>query len=481
MHKKNINSFLVKFEEAIYNNSAAIFCGAGTSMSSGFANWSELLRPAAEELSLKIEKEDDLITLAQYFVNQEQNKRPLFSIIEKELKKQPLDNKTLTTLTKLPIHTYWTTNYDSEIEDYLIRRERKPLVLRKNMDFYRDQLGYTDKVYKFHGDKEDIENCVITRDDYQNYSTTHQLFVNSLLGDLTNKTFLFLGYSFQDPDFNNLLATLSTYTKDNMQSHYFIEAKASGKGSSYINKKKELASKDRLRAGIKTIWIEDYKTDLPEILACLYNKNKTRYIHVGGSNRKNPDGWTDELIYKFQTELGKKLIQKRYHVATAMIEGTAAFSKGVLEQINEDNLVVEDYFKLNKMPRIKNAEGNLEVLLNDSTKRQYQESILEESGIFIFIFGNQTYDGGASYIPAKGVMNEFNRAKKNKNYIIPIPQTEGASRVIFEEIKHNISDYGYLKKFATELETIDKNDTEKMVDMIIRIIDYIHVEKSIFL
>ena len=51
-------------------NNFAIFAGAGLSAPAGYVNWKELLRPLSIELNLDIDKETDLVSLAQYYVNE---------------------------------------------------------------------------------------------------------------------------------------------------------------------------------------------------------------------------------------------------------------------------------------------------------------------------------------------------------------------------------------------------------------------------
>ena len=51
-----------------------------------------------------------------------------------------------------------------------------------------------------HGDCLDPSTCVITKDDYELYNETRQLFTTALQGDLVSKTFLFIGFSFEDPN-----------------------------------------------------------------------------------------------------------------------------------------------------------------------------------------------------------------------------------------------------------------------------------------
>ncbi len=63
--KRFIGTLLTDLAE----DNLAIFAGAGLSAPAGFVSWKELLRPIAEDLELEIEKETDLVALAQYHCN----------------------------------------------------------------------------------------------------------------------------------------------------------------------------------------------------------------------------------------------------------------------------------------------------------------------------------------------------------------------------------------------------------------------------
>lgn len=47
-----------------------MFIGAGFSMNAGYVDWKSLLSGIAEDLGLDIEKETDLVSLAQYNYNE---------------------------------------------------------------------------------------------------------------------------------------------------------------------------------------------------------------------------------------------------------------------------------------------------------------------------------------------------------------------------------------------------------------------------
>ena len=64
-----IKDFIEKITVPILEDDAAVFAGAGLSMASEFVSWKGMLRGMASELGLDIDKEHDLIGIAQYYVN----------------------------------------------------------------------------------------------------------------------------------------------------------------------------------------------------------------------------------------------------------------------------------------------------------------------------------------------------------------------------------------------------------------------------
>ena len=182
--KKFINDFAIE----INSGDAAIFAGAGFSATLGFVNWKELLRDLAVELKLDVDKEHDLISVAQYHFN--------------KFKRGKINNKiineftTLTTgsenhkiLSRIGIDTFWTTNYDQLIEKTLEANGKTVETKIRNVDFSRNIKKKDAIVYKMHGDKNSPDEAVLTKDDYETYNDKKELFSTALRGDLLSKTF----------------------------------------------------------------------------------------------------------------------------------------------------------------------------------------------------------------------------------------------------------------------------------------------------
>ena len=142
---------VTNFVKAISEGNAAIFAGAGLSIPAGYVNWKELLRPFAEKIKLDVDKENDLLSIAQYYKNEDGNRQEVNNAIIREFTKDAKQNINAEIITRLPICTYGTTNYDSIIEDSLEENNRKA-----DVKVEEDQLSQTISnrdaiVYKMHG------------------------------------------------------------------------------------------------------------------------------------------------------------------------------------------------------------------------------------------------------------------------------------------------------------------------------------------
>lgn len=61
--------FIRDFSKQIQNKSASLFIGSGLSRAAGYVDWKGMLKEVAEDIGLNVDKEHDLISLAEYYVN----------------------------------------------------------------------------------------------------------------------------------------------------------------------------------------------------------------------------------------------------------------------------------------------------------------------------------------------------------------------------------------------------------------------------
>ena len=209
-----IETFIRNFSKEIEERNAAIFVGAGLSVPAGYVDWKGLLKPIAEEIGLSVEKEDNLIAIAQYHYNEHgQNRARLSQILINEFDVNARITENHRILARLPISTFWTTNYDRMIERALEQADRRPDVKYTNSHLAITRPRRDAVVYKMHGDVDHPDKAILTKDDYESYHVKMSPFITALSGDLVSKTFLFLGFSFSDPNLDYVLSRIRvTYT-----------------------------------------------------------------------------------------------------------------------------------------------------------------------------------------------------------------------------------------------------------------------------
>jgi NAD-dependent SIR2 family protein deacetylase len=202
-------TFIREYTRELHNKNAAVFAGAGLSMGSGYVDWKGLLSEIVRDLGLDPENEHDLVTIAQYHCNQAGGSRThLTQTILNHFATVRSPTPAHRILAGLPILTYWTTNYDKLIERALEAAKKVP-----DVKYTLKQLSVTrpDRdvvVYKMHGDIDHPADAIISKDQYEAYPLEMSAFVSALRGDLVEKTFVFIGFSFTDPNIDFILSSL---------------------------------------------------------------------------------------------------------------------------------------------------------------------------------------------------------------------------------------------------------------------------------
>ncbi len=463
--------FIKKYTESIIRDEAAVFAGAGYSREAGFCDWKGLLRDIANDIELDIEKETDYISLAQYYENSNGYNTLCNTILDSFSRYK--NNYTLAKAVEaLPIKTYWTTNFDHFIEDTLRNDFKKLVDVKRTTKNLACNLRNRDvTVYKFHGDIDDLSSLIITKSDYESFERDHLQFINALNGDFINKTFVFIGYSFNDPDLFNVLRSIRLTFDKNKRTHYAIFKRPSisdfknEKEFNYATVKHSLKITDLKRYGIESVEIDDY-SEISSIFELIKKRYLLNNIYIAGSCRKLPDNWNQNQADAFLCRLGYELAKNSFKVCTGCIEGVGPqVENGVLNAVVENNLNLNNSLDIKRLPLI---NGNLNHMNNES-KEVMRNDIYGKNGVTIFLFGNQYYDG--VNLPSKGVMRDYERARAQDMYLIPVGSTGGASKEILFEIEKDIENFPYLKNHLDIL----KNCTEPeiLVNTIFKILDFI--------
>jgi hypothetical protein len=420
---KDAVRFVNEYFAEIEAGNAAIFAGAGLSVPAGFVDWRELLRDIAEELDLDVDLETDLVSLAQFHVNANGNNRHRINqavIDALSADNPPTANHRL--LARLPIATWWTTNYDQLIEKAL-REAGKVVDVKADVKQLANTRPRRDAiVYKMHGDVERPNEAVVTRDDYERYATDRGAFINALSGDLISKTFLFLGFSFTDPNLDQVLSRLRVNFQENQRRHFAIfRERPQLKGESndafaHARARQMHVIADLKRFNVRVILVKEY-SEIDEILEELSRRYRRQTVFVSAS-AADFSPWGKENVVQFMRGLGAALVERGVRIATGLGLGVGnALFTGAIEQVLSGRSGhIEDSLLIRPFPQAIPDKNEREAVWE-----RYRQGILGESGIAIFLFGNKQM--GTDVVPANGMEREWEIARQHNLVLIPVGST----------------------------------------------------------
>lgn len=338
--------FLREFTKELHNRNAAAFIGAGFSISSGYVDWERLLATVFVDLGLDPNKEHDLVSVAQYAVNAVGgNKDALSRTILHNMGVVKAPTKGHRILANLPIHTFWTTNYDRLIERSLEDAKKIPDVKHTTDNLSTTWPNRDAIVYKMHGDVGFAKDAVICKDDYERYPFKMGQFASLLKGDLMQKTFVFLGFSFTDPNIDFILSRVRAVLEEKQREHYCIQKKITRwpkekkEDFEYRQLKQDYFIRDLKRKNIQTVEVDTYD-DIPCLLEKVATRFKRSSIFVSGAAVEFGP-WKPNEADSFLHGLGQSLSSDGNRIITGSGVGIGgAVIDGALEHLEAAGIAI---------------------------------------------------------------------------------------------------------------------------------------------
>lgn len=470
--KLAVERFIKDFTKEVMEENAAIFAGAGLSMPAGYVSWEKLLEPIAEEIGLDVNKENDLVSLAQYYCNENLgNRGRINQIILDEFSQKVELTKNHKILARLPIHTYWTTNYDRLIEKSLDEENKIADVKYTVKQLSTTKVKRDAVVYKMHGDVEHPSEAVLIKDDYEKYFMKMDPYIKALSGDLVSKTFLFIGFSFTDPNLDYILSRVRSAYERDQRRHYCLIKKEERKADElevdfeYRARKQELFIRDLSRFNIKAVVLDSYD-EITEILHRIENNIKTKTVFLSGSAVEY-NHWDTEHAEQFIHQLSKELIRKDLNIVSGFGVGVGSFViNGVLEELYMNQRTIDDdRLILRPFPQGERGEEQWE---------KYRRDMIARTGISIFLYGNKIHQG--QVVKAKGVTSEFNISFEQNNYIVPVGATGYVAKDLWNKVNEEFEMYypgadARMKKLFGEL----NNEALSIEELISNILEFVEI------
>lgn len=471
---------LDKIVSEIGKGHLSVFIGAGVSTASGYVDWNGLMKPIIDQLG--VNPNIDLSLAAQFYDNK-YYRHNISKLIYEEFNKPAKENDVLKLLGTLPISSYWTTNYDSLIEDTLSSPpiSKTVEVMLKKEDFKFHKVNCEATVYKMHGDKNSPDEAIITKNDYETYDLKREAFTKALSVELITNTFLFIGFSFSDPNLERILNVVKhTFDEKHQKIHYCFMRKVQSEEYDDFEKfvqdvnYQTLRIEEMRRCGIETILLDEFS----QIDLCLsYIKSMLNHkrIFISGSlqlHQKEPKEITkDSKQAIFIQHLAEFLTNKGYKLVSGFGQ-------------NIGNYLLIGSCSNRKMSEIRNIYNLIEVypiVAQNDEANGLRRELISNCGNMITIFGktrpNQDIDLS---LKEDGVYTEYEYAKEYGLTVLPIGCTGYTSKLLWD--KENVtSPYigSSVEPFWKNLKSENySNDEAVIFNSLTKLIEYSYVEKQ---
>lgn len=234
MIKTEDKKFIQKIAEELLKQDTILYIGSGVSCWSGLPSWSKLLKDLSAyvaQLGYSNKHIDSAISNGKYLHAASLSKKQLTlqeyaSFMKKEINNTSFQPSILhEAIVQLGCNNYVTTNYDKLLEKTLQKFGRMMQVISsKNLVELPmiNRLDAHDYVFKAHGDVDDIDSIIFTREDYAKlYSDTSKV-AQTLKTMLLTKTVIFIGFGLSDPDFDYIRDKITTTYGGSQIVHYAI-------------------------------------------------------------------------------------------------------------------------------------------------------------------------------------------------------------------------------------------------------------------
>ena len=201
------------------NGKLVIFAGAGVSVDSLVPMWNELTEELKSDLDGKALSTEDSLELAQLYFNARGTKEYQERVQEILKFRQTYFNPIHQKVVQIaPCHII-TTNFDEHFEQVLQTEDTVYSIIKKDSD-----LPYStgnSLFIKMHGDFSE-RNIVLTADDFDKYPEKFPLISGAINGIFASKLVLFIGYSFNDPNLEEIYKATQSILGQNIQPPYFV-------------------------------------------------------------------------------------------------------------------------------------------------------------------------------------------------------------------------------------------------------------------
>ena len=477
--------------EELEKGKLVVFVGAGVSKNSGLPDWKELRKDYAEYRGIKEFTSKEYLTIPEE-VFERYGSLKYYEIAEKRFLGKYVPNSVHRILKKMDLTYIITTNYDTLIEDQIKNLQ----IVSKDED-----LPYTNSnrmLIKMHGDFKN-KNIVLKKSDYDNYEKNFQLISTLIKGLFTTNTILFIGYSYNDTNVQQIMNWIKEILKEETRKAFLVEftekddkEEENGEQINRISLKLLTKNNDEILYADKKGRVDyDYEKTLTEFLLNIYNekenvrqeKNFEIYKNLNyltKHNWKKLDKFSEIYIDKdwkriLNTKLEFKDIEKYEEILfksriKKVVQNINRSEKEILIPFSEKGITPKRKEQKNILEEEIEVEEKFLKIICDYDYENFQnlvEEYKENNNInkYVIVYGylffkkiNKAKEIIKSMIEEKENFNSKNEKLVWDNFIlsiiefIEITHTEENLNKTFESIEESLEDkYFEYFKYETEL------------------------------
>ncbi len=202
-----------RLRQAYQDRQLIPFLGAGFSAPLGLPQWGELMGWMGEPLGIDpalFELNGTPLQLAGYYaLENEEGLLPFIARMRERFHAPEVEARRATSaqhraLARLDFRRIYTTNFEHHIEAALRDGGKQADALVRVEDFMKPTREGVCQVVKFHGDLDHEDSVVLTESQFFDRMRLDAAPDQYLRADLLGNVFLFLGYSFTDPNIRDI-------------------------------------------------------------------------------------------------------------------------------------------------------------------------------------------------------------------------------------------------------------------------------------
>ncbi|MBY0277251.1 SIR2 family protein [Candidatus Binatia bacterium] len=450
-HNNALESCIAEFGKYLTASQGAIFCGAGISRNSGIPLWSELLEEPRKELGLP-HGFPDAPLLAQYFVNNARDgKRRLTKMIEASLKQGTGPSELHRLVAALPAAEFWTTNYDTYLEDAMSDAD----VRSKDDDLASDRPTGSKTVFKMHGSlhagRLDLRRIVLTRDSYERYENEWPRMWAHLLSTFSSMSILFLGFGFTDPNIEQIFRVARVRFQGRARQHFAVIRAPRRKTSLRVF---EYQVQELQRVGVGVVPIRAFD-EIEGLLRRLLVVARPPRVFVSGSY---PDILWDAACQR----LGRALEAAQIEIMSGSSTAGRAVSYAAAAAARERGRYRPEVFTLfwrtvSREPvRLRERLGTVKFLGNNYD--ELRSALVREARALVVIGGRE------------GTAQEVDLARAGGVPIVPIAATGGVAKNAWKRMIRQRPMFGGRRVSQEQLRGLANPDVDRAVDAAVELL-----------